>query len=800
MTLDNPDTADGLAALLAAYRPAPGTRDEMLDETGAIRPLWQSLMGRLAEAGDDEISTSFLRGDQYLRDAGVYFRDLDNDAAGERDWALSHVPVLIDEAEWNDLATGLIERADLLEHVVADLYGDATLIADGHLPAALIANNPGWLRPLVGVKPRSGHYLNFIAFEIGRGPNGEWWVLSDRTEAPAGAGFALEKRVATNRIYSEHFPKENVLRLAGFFRAFRESLSEMRTDRDSRLAVLTPGPSAPTYFEDAYIARYLGMLLLRGEDLTTENGRLMVRTVAGLRPIDVLWRRVSSGSTDPLELNEASIFGTPGLLGPVREGNASLINALGSGVAEARAMLAFLPRISEALTGKPLAIPNVATWWCGQPDQHETVMAHGESMVIGPAQSTHLPFDSKDMAINGADFTSGTHATLRDWIAAEGPRLVGQEAVRLSTTPAFVDGALVPRPMNMRVFLARTGEGWQVMPGGFARVSQSETPTAMSMRTGGRVADVWVISDTPVQEDTMLASAAVRERRPRAGTLPSLASENLYWLGRYVERAEGLIRLLRAYHTRLAEGLGRHSPLLDLMASHFEDFGVDETEPMPTALLNALDSAMASASQVRDRFSLDGWVSLEELTASARRFGDDLRPGDDSARAMGSLLRQLAAFSGLVRENMYRFTGWRFLSMGRAIERAADMSTALALYADPSAPFGALELAVELGDSSMSHRRRFSVATNRETVVDLLGLDAMNPRSVFYQLDEVLDHVRFLPGSGEPGHMTPLNREIVTLHTRLKTQTPQTVDTALFNDLRGAMNHLSTLLSSAHLK
>jgi len=298
----------------------------------------------------------------------------------------------------------------------------------------------------------------------------------------------------------------------------------------------------------------------------------------------------------------------------------------------------------------------------------------------------------------------------------------------------------------------------------------------------------------------MLAAPAVHERRPRAGTLPSLASENLYWLGRYVERSEGLIRMLRAYHIRLAEGLGRHSPLLDLMATHFEDFGVNENEPVPVALLNALDSAVGSASQVRDRFSLDGWVSLEELTASARRFDADLTPGDDSARAMGALLRQLAAFSGLVRENMYRFTGWRFLSMGRAIERAADMSTALALYADTSAPYGALELAVELGDSAMSHRRRFSVATNRETVVDLLGLDAMNPRSVFYQLDEVLDHVRFLPGSAEPGHMTPLNREILTLHTRLKTQTPDTVDTALFNEIRTAMNHLSTLLSSAHLK
>lgn len=800
MTQNNLDRSDGVDALLGAYRPEHGSRDELLDETGAIRPIWRRLIERLASAGDEEISTSFLRGDQYLRDAGVYFRDLDNDATGERDWALSHVPVVLGEAEWNELAAGLIERADLLERVVADLYGDASLVADGHLPAELIANNPGWLRPLVGLRPSSGHFLNFIAFEIGRGPDGQWWVLSDRTEAPAGVGFALEKRVATARIYSEHFPEENVLRLAGFFRAFRDMLYGLRQENEGRIAVLTPGPTSSTYFEDAYIARYLGMLLLQGEDLTTENGRLMVRTVAGLRPISVLWRRSVSSETDPLELDERSMVGTPGLLNSVREGSVTLANALGSGVAETRAMLAFLPRISEALTGKSLAIPNIATWWCGQPRQRAAVVARADEMIIGPAHSTRLPFDDKDTAISGSEFVPGDHASLADWIEAEGSNLVGQEAVALSTSPAYVDGVLVPRPMNMRVFLARTEDGWQVMPGGFARISHAQTPTAMSMREGGRVSDVWIVSDRPVATESMLTVSGTESSRPQPGALPSRASENLYWLGRYVERSEGLIRLLRAYHTRLAEGLDRNSPLIELMSAHFEDFSVDEREPVPSALLRALDSAVGSASRVRDRFSLDGWVSLKELTESARQFGTDLRPGDDTARAMGSLLRQLAAFSGLVRENMYRFTGWRFLSMGRAIERAADMSTALSFYGDPAAPFGALDLAIELGDSAMTHRRRYSVSTNRETVIDLLGLDPMNPRSVFYQLEEILEHTRFLPGSSEPGRMTPLNRKILMLHTRLKTLTPETIETELFNELRAEMNRFSTMLSSAHLK
>ena len=799
MSQENSRPTDAVDALLSAYRPAPGARDEMLDASGAIRPLWRPIIERLAAASSTEIAESFARGDQYLRDAGVFFRDLDNEATAERDWPLSHVPVLVDDAEWKSLSAGLVERADLLERVIADLYGPQTLISGGHLPASLVAGNPNWLRPLVGVASGSGHYLDFIAFEIGRGPDGRWWVLSDRTEAPAGAGFAIENRVATTRIYSEHFARQNVHRLAGFFRNYRDRLYSLRQESDSQIAVLTPGPDASTYFEDAYIARYLGMMLLQGQDLTTRNGQLMIRTVAGLRPLSVLWRRISSSATDPLELDETSGIGTPGLLDAVRQGSATLINALGVGIIESRAMLAFLPRISTALTGKPLAIPNIATWWCGQDNQRALAISRGQKLVFGAAQSSRLLFDEKDATIEGSQFAHSGYASLSDWIEAEGADIVGQESIALSTSPAFVEGRLVPRPMNMRVFLARTENGWKVMPGGYARIGHSETPTAMSMRQGGRVADVWVVSDKPVVEDSMLAKTGVVFTRPQPGTLPSRASENLYWLGRYVERAEGLIRMTRAYHIRLTEGMGREAPLTSYMKWHFNEFGMDETQSVPAALHKALDSAVRSASQVRDRFSVDGWISLNELTQSARQLGTHLEPGDDTARAMGMLLRQLAGFSGLVRENMYRFTGWRFLSIGRAIERAADMSTALAHYADAAAPEGALELAVELGDSAMSHRRRYSVATNRETVIDLLALDPMNPRSIMFQLDEILDHIRFLPGSDTAGRMTPLNREILQQHTALAISTPDTVDAAMLNELRATMNRLSTLLSSAHL-
>ena len=269
-------------------------------------------MQALAKMPPEDVTRRFDLGDQYLRDTGVFFRQYGEKDVTDRAWPLSHVPVMIHESEWTSISQGLIQRAELLESVCADLYGEARLVKEGHLPASLIAMNPEWLRPMVGVRPRSGHFLNFIAFEIGRGPDGRWWVLGDRVQAPSGAGFALENRVATARVFADIYADSNVHRLAGFFRAFRDALNDLRGDSESRVGILTPGRFNDTYFEHAYIARYLGFMLLEGEDLTVQNGQVMVRTIAGLSPVSVLWRRIDASYADPLELNESSRLGTPG--------------------------------------------------------------------------------------------------------------------------------------------------------------------------------------------------------------------------------------------------------------------------------------------------------------------------------------------------------------------------------------------------------------------------------------------------------------------------------------------------------
>ena len=796
----------GFAALVKDYRPPENTADELLDKKGEMRPIWADFLGHFGRIEAPEIERRFHRAEQYLHDAGVYYREYDHGFSRERAWPMSHLPVLLSEEDWDTISEALIQRADLLEAILADLYGPNHLVADGHLPAGLVAAMPEWLRPMVGIEPRSGHFLHFIAFEIGRGPDGRWWVLGDRTQAPTGAGFAVENRVAMSRMFPEYFADRTVAKIGGFFAAFRSALEDLAVESEGGVGVLTPGMLNQGYFEHAYIARYLGFMLLEGEDLVVREGKVMVRTVNGLQPISVIWRRLDAAWADPLELNEASRLGTPGLVGALRSQSVTMVNALGSGVLETRAFLAFIPRICQALTGQPLKMPNIATWWCGQGAERSHVRANTDRMMIAPALATRLPFDMDGKTVLGGRFRGSAQPSISDWIEQEAGNLVGQEVVRLSTTPAWDGQALVPRPMSLRIFAARTPKGWSLMPGGYARIGRNQDSTAISLQKGGTVADVWLLADPPGAQTAIAEVRSALGTRPDLSLLPSRAADNLYWLGRYVERAEGTMRLLRAYHVRLAENAAADMPLQHAIAQSLTISGVAVKEPVPRALTDMLDAAVQSAAQVRDRFSVDGWLALKELQAAAtvlaenHRSDDEPRSGDDIAREISGLLRQITGFSGLVQDNMYRFTGWRFLSIGRALERAMDICAMLARFADPGAPEGGLDLAVELGDSGITHRRRYTIATNRQTVIDLLALDGRNPRALLYQLNRIRTLSERLPGAEVHGRLAEFYRAVIRVQTDVELQRPHTLDTQALWATRGALAEVSNLLTLQYFR
>jgi uncharacterized circularly permuted ATP-grasp superfamily protein/uncharacterized alpha-E superfamily protein len=795
--LSPPEAANGTARL-AGYRALAGAADEMLDSKGNVRPVWQPFVSAIETMDEEELDERFARADRYLRDAGVFYRAYGSGGSSERAWPFSHIPVLISDAEWQVLADGLVQRANLLEAVVADIYSENRLVQEGFLPPQLIASNPEFLRPLVGIKPAGGHYLHFCSFEIGRGPDGNWWVLADRTQAPSGAGFALENRVATARAFSDLYAETHVHRLASFFGAFRKALQGRQQSADDRIAVLSPGTANETYFEHAYIARYLGIMLLEGEDLTVVNGKVMVRTVAGLKPVSVLWRRLDAAFADPLELDQNSYIGTPGMVDALRNGSVTFVNALGSGILETRALLAFMPTLSRHLLGEELKLPSIATWWCGQKAEREHVARHLDRMVIGSAFSRLPFFDDNGRSVLGSRYKDPQSRSISEWLEAETGNLVGQEVVTLSTTPAMIDGKLTPRPMSLRVFAARTKNGWQIMPGGFARIGSGSDVSAIAMQSGGSAADVWIVSDTPVDR-TSLLPAEESFTRNMPGSLPSRAADNLFWLGRYIERAEGVLRILRAWHARFAESANPEQPLLAFVSEYLSDIDVDTKSGVPKSLLRNIDSAVYSASNIRDRFSPDGWLALNDLSKTAKRFHERVKPGDDAAHAMTILLRKLAGFAGLVHENMYRFTGWRFLTIGRLLERGLHMTRLLGRMTGPDAPDGALDMLLEIGDNVMTHRRRYNVSTARLTVTDLLALDPLNPRSILFQLNEIRIEAEQLPNAMVNGQMSMLFREAMRLHSGLAVMTPEAMTAEVYTNLERELEKFSDILARTYL-
>lgn len=809
---DHTGLNDIFGHLISGYRPLTGIHDELIGPDGDVRAHWRPLLVALGSFHETELQQRLGFADRHLRDSGIVHRVYDTDGGTERPVPLSHVPLILDPDEWSTIVAATQQRATLLNLVLGDIYGDQNLVEAGMLPAAAIAGNLEFLRPLDGTRPQGGAFLRFYAMDVGRGPDGRWWVLADRTQAPSGAGYLLENRIALSRALPELYRNLNVRRLAGFFRAFRQSLYDLSKSSGHRVGLLTPGSFNETYFEHAYLARYLGLLLLQGEDLVVQEGELFVRTITGLQPIDVLLRRLDADFADPLELNSASRIGVPGLAEAVRNSTVAIVNALGSGVVEARVMMGFLPAISKHLLAEELILPHVATWWCGDDGVRASAMGNLDDKVVAPAFARKMPglLDDGPQAV--ADMAPEQLQKLRDAIDERGMDFVVQETVHLSTMPVLEEGALVPRPFSFRVYATRTGDGWSVMPGGFCRISETMDARAVNLQAGGRVADVWLPSEGPADQDSLLSAASPAAIRRRNELLPAIAAENLFWLGRYVDRAENCIRLVRALATRLME-YGAHQDgvigeIADLLIgvhsqiTPADDYpGPEQTSLMPPSQIDGnftiraltdADSpgsvaslavnAMRAGSVIRERLSPDAWQVLRDLFEYAKT-PPPLHGGEaEAAQRCSELLRLISAFSGLAHHNMMRSAGWRFLQLGLRIERAIGSARAIRHLGATQRTPGAFEALLGVLDSQITFGTRYANVPLRSQVVDLLVLDPLNPRSLVFQAGRIEEHVRFVAGLGD--QKTPLQSEndAIALAASLKTLDAEDVGDACLGD------------------
>ncbi|HEU4692157.1 MAG TPA: circularly permuted type 2 ATP-grasp protein [Vicinamibacterales bacterium] len=764
-SLTHPPGSTAPWQLLAGYQPRGHVHDELVAPGGELRPHYDTFVRSLEALGRHELASRWENAKRTIRDNGVTYNVYGDPEGVDRPWTLDMIPLVVPSSEWSRLEAALVQRARLLNSILADLYGPQRLLHERHMPAPLVFGNPGFLRSCHGIAVPRGIHLHLHAVDLARSPDGQWWVLADRTQAPSGAGYTLENRIVLSRSLPEAFRDCQVQRLASFFWAQRDTLTALApSPRDTpRVVLLTPGPLNETYFEHAYLARYLGFTLVEGGDLTVRDRRVFIKTLDGLQPVDVIVRRLDDSYCDPLELRADSTLGIAGLVDAARAGNVTMANALGSGAIETAAISRFLPGLCRTLLGEELRLPSVPTRWCGEPGDLQIVIEHLDQMVI---KRTFPPVSGQP--IFGRTLTPLQRAALVSEIRAHPGEFVGQDEVPLSTAPVWNGQKLESRSLVLRMYVAAAGDSYAVMPGGLTRIAVSGEVPIVSMQRGGGSKDTWVLTDGPVSPMSLLAPPTIRiHRERRSGDLPSRVADNLFWLGRYAERVEHSVRLLRSVVARLADedasdvtpertALVRVLVALELLPAGLRDpLSARDVEqellaslfrPGPgSRMRETLEDLRRIASTVRDRLSIDTWRILNQLRQDFL-----LRRGriqvDDALLHLDRMITDLAAFSGMEMENMTRGHGWRFLDIGRRLERAANMSTLLTQsLSTATAHHAMLGPLLEIADSTMTYRRRYFAQPQLPLVLDLLVADATNARSMAFQVAQLADHVDHLP-------------------------------------------------------
>ncbi len=767
------------------------------DKVAPVVPHWAEFFGHLGAEPAEELNrrTESLR--RQIRDNGITYNVYADADQPQRPWALDLFPLIVSPESWQQIEAGVKQRVRVLDRLMADVYGPQRLLRNGLVPPALVQGHPGYLRAAHGLLPPESTHLHIAAFDLARGPDGNWWVVSQRTQAPSGLGYLMENRISISRLFPESFAGMKVQRLASTYRALVDNLKQTSpAGKDAHIALLTPGPYSETYFEHAYLARYLGLTLVEGSDLTVRNQRVYLKTLRGLQPVHALLKRLDDEFLDPLELRSDSRLGVPGLLQAIRAGNVLVANAPGSAFLESPALLGFLPALSRHLLGEELKLPALPTWWCGERAAMENALPELADSVVKPTYPGSSAFNSFDAVLG----RSLSQRELNEWsgrVVRQADEYTLQSYMPLSQMPTWNGRVehpqLVPRSVMLRVFAVSDGpQSWRVLPGGLARMVSANSEIA-SMQRGGSSADVWVVADVKngaeVDQFTLLQdklSPATVAQRKRVVT--SRAAENLFWLGRYTERAENAIRLAQLTLECL-QGEHQASPplmqwLSQMAVAHglvlpavpgalaarrvFERSliaGLGATNMSSSVGFN-LRAIKGAAFSVRERLSPAQWRIITQAEQDfSQRCAEQAEQGDYSSlealRLLGTASAHLAAMTGAQTDRMTRDDGWRLLSIGRHIERLAFLAGALdtGLTSKAIHTEGGFDAMIALFDSTITFRARYQQSHDLVALLDLLVLDRDNPRSLGWVVQTLRGRLAKLGGSA-PGELGGLALQV----------------------------------------
>ena len=810
--MDSPAAATGhfdeLRARASTGAPLPENATNLIADYARITGAWGQFFTSCSTDGLGSLDHRFATLARQIRDNGVTYNVYADEGGPQRPWSLDLFPLIITPESWQHIEDGVRQRMRVLEAVMGDVYGPQDLLQRGLLPSALVHGHPGYLRAMHGVAPVGGTHLHIAAFDLARGPDGNWWVLAQRTQAPSGLGYLLENRLAVSRLFPQAFDSLQVQRLAGTYRALMDSLRRASpAGADAHIALLTPGPYNETYFEHAYLARYLGITLVEGSDLTVRDQRLFLKTLDGLVPVHGLLKRLDDQFLDPLELRADSALGVPGLLQAIRAGNVMVANAPGSAFLESPALLGFLPGLCQHLLGEDLQLPALPTWWCGERSALEEVLPQLADCAIKPTYPGsvyHGNFDAvlcRNLPASALDEWAGRilrqseDHTIQAYLplsqlptwqlpgknAADAqqsqPQFQSQSQSQTQSQSQPAQGQLEPRSTILRVFAVSDGDkSWRVLPGGLARVAGTSAHIA-SMQQGGSSADVWVMTQGDIDKSTLLrpplTSTALSQRKR---LVTSRAAENLFWLGRYTERAENSVRLARITLECLHGEDASSAPLLDWLghmavANTLVLPGVPAPTQARRVFERSLIASLASTEQatsvgfnlramrlagsaVRERLSQEHWNVMQQAEESFFQYcKPGVHPGElswlETLETLKAASNHLAAITGAQTDRMTRDDGWRLLSIGRHIERLRFLSSALlhGFQRKSVLDESGFEAMLSLFDSSITFHAQYQQSRDIAALIDLLVLDRDNPRALAWVAHTLRGRLARLAGS-----------------------------------------------------
>lgn len=738
---------------------APARYDEVVGPDGTLRAAWKGLAERAVALSPADLRR--VDGDilHQLADDGVTY-GRPGEQAGS--WRLDPVPLVIDAAAWTPLEVGLAQRAELLNAILVDVYGEQRLLAEGLVPPAVVFGHSGFTRVLARGSTTDPRPLVLSATDLGRDPAGEWRVLTDRAQAPSGMGYAMENRRVLSRVLPELHREAEMHRMEPYFWALRSALLQSAEGElsDPRVVVLSPGTLSETAYDQAFLASTLGFPLVQGSDLVVRDGWVWMRSPGPssqgrLERVDVILRRVDAAWSDPLELRGDSQLGVAGLVEAVRRGRVRVVNSIGSGVLENPGLMPFLPAVCEALLGESLRLPSVRTWWCGDPDSLDHVLDRVEELSVRRLDQPESEAEEVEPR------------TLRERVLAEPHRWVGQERLTLSQAPTWgspgrTGGVATAQPVTLRAFTLRYGSAYRPLVGGLASVMDASSTSPRSLASK----DVWVLKSSPSDADQGLTDVLPMTSAASVNVAVPRILEDMYWSGRYAERAEDLLRLVMAAHA-LSEDY-RYRPgtaggaALDVLlgvtgrlAGHRHD---DLDEEFRSLLLDAdrsgsaahsLDGLRSALQGVRDQLSEDTWRAFGTAGRGMAMLRDS-RHSHQISESAGRMLTGLLSLHG-VSANMIRDPGWHMIGIGRSLERGLQLchllGTTTTVRRGLDVDRQVLTAVLAASESAVTHRRRYRGYVRSGGVLELLVTDADNPRSLAFALTAMHAHLAALPAS-----------------------------------------------------